>query len=927
MNSVSTELFEQLKRKRTSLTKSKIVEKIFFVLHFDEAGAYLTVENVNQEPVHINYEAFTGPTRDFLKTIQKIEDKNSYRVFWENPDHRIYLFENEYLLWLLRHCDNFVNTAKEPLKFVDSLVRITLQISPKDTEVLKSEFMLSAQGNNYGQIRFLSENHILSGNQIFQTPSIFENFKDFLLFQTTFFPAILDKFLSLFFSYFDNIQVKYEDFRFVDGSSKLVQPTLIFERVDTENSLYLRIANTVSGYDVDFFENYEITKVVSLDEAERKIIVSPLEYGNYDACMDEVQKALKKHSRPAQENLNFFQEDNLFIIQKDLARDFIYRVLPGLMSRYFILGAEKLKNYQIRTVTPRLNLSLAHGIDFLEGDATLDFEGQELPLFDVLNQIENNSYVVLSDGTHALINKNYVNKLKRLFKKQKERLRISFFDLPIVEELIDEKIASEVFKGSREIFLGFNNIKDLDLPFPEIHGSLREYQKQGYKWIKYLQQHKLGGCLADDMGLGKTVQAITLLASIYPEEKKVSLILMPKTLLFNWANEIRKFAPDLTFYTYHGIQRDLTEALTNNLILTTYATIRNDIEKFKDLEFHYVILDESQNIKNLNSQSTKAVMLLKADHRLSLSGTPIENNLLELYSLFRFLNPAMFGSPEDFNRHYAYPIQKEEDKEVLHELRKKIYPFILRRVKKDVLQELPEKIEQTLFVDMTPRQKILYEHRRQFYYQMVKSQIASNGIQKSQFFIFKALSELRQIASIPEAKSKNQIISPKRELLLENITDVLANNHKVLVFANFLHVLDRVSADLEKVGVQHLIMTGETRNREELVDRFQNDDKYRVFLMTLKTGGIGLNLTAADYIFIFDPWWNVAAENQAIDRTHRIGQDKTVFSYKLITKGTIEEKILQLQQLKSELFNNLISSDGASIKSLNEKDVEFVLGE
>ncbi|HDL07267.1 MAG TPA: DEAD/DEAH box helicase, partial [Desulfobacteraceae bacterium] len=436
----------------------------------------------------------------------------------------------------------------------------------------------------------------------------------------------------------------------------------------------------------------------------------------------------------------------------------------------------------------------------------------------------------------------------------------------------------------------------------------------------------LGGCLADDMGLGKTLQAIALLADIYPKEKKSSLIIMPKSLLFNWENEIKKFKRELTYYTYHANNRNLEEAKKKQLVLTTYSMVRIDIDKFKDTEFYYIILDESQNVKNINSQISKSVMLLKSDYRLALSGTPIENNLGELYSLFRFLNPAMFRSINDFNKNYVIPIQKEDDKDALHELKKKIYPFILRRLKQDVLKDLPDKIEQTLFIDMSDDQKTFYEQRRLFYYHNIKDQIKQSGIKKTHFFILQALGELRQIASIPESKSENQIISPKRQILVGNILDVAANNHKVLVFANFLNALDCIAEDLNKAGVDYLLMTGATRDRKELVEKFQNDESYKVFLMTLKTGGTGLNLTAADYIFIFDPWWNRSVENQAIDRTHRIGQDKTVFSYKLITRGTIEEKILQLQEMKKELFESLISSDGASMKSLDEKDIDFILG-
>ncbi|MFN8576796.1 MAG: DEAD/DEAH box helicase [Candidatus Sericytochromatia bacterium] len=456
---------------------------------------------------------------------------------------------------------------------------------------------------------------------------------------------------------------------------------------------------------------------------------------------------------------------------------------------------------------------------------------------------------------------------------------------------------------------------------------MRTYQEQGFKWLEYLYKNSLGGCLADDMGLGKTLQTITLLSSIYPNEKKSSLIIMPKSLLFNWENELKKFNPKISYYIYYADNKDLKKAQKNNLILTTYTMMRSDIKEFKELNFHYIILDESQNIKNAETQTAKAVMLLNGKHRLALSGTPIENNLGELYSLFRFLNPAMFGSMDDFNDDYLVPIQKENNKDVIHDLKRKIYPFILRRLKKDVLKELPDKVEQTLYVDMTKEQKKLYEERRSFFYNTLRQQINTNGINKSQFFIFQALTELRQIASIPESQSDNKITSPKRELLIENILEVVANGHKVLVFVNYLDAIDLIGEDLEKNGIEFLSMSGQTKDRQALVDKFQNQDKYKVFIMTLKTGGLGLNLTAADFVFIFDPWWNKSAENQAIDRAHRMGQDKTVFSYKIITKRTIEEKILSLQEKKMALFENLISSDNSSIKSFTEEDIEFILGE
>jgi SNF2 family DNA or RNA helicase len=353
--------------------------------------------------------------------------------------------------------------------------------------------------------------------------------------------------------------------------------------------------------------------------------------------------------------------------------------------------------------------------------------------------------------------------------------------------------------------------------------------------------------------------------------------------------------------------------------------MRNEIEKLKEESFYYIILDESQNIKNINAQTTKAALLLKGKHRLALSGTPIENNLGELFALFHFLNPAMFGTWAQFSADYLVPIQKYNEPIASQELRKKIYPFILRRLKKEVLTELPDKIEQTLYVDMNEEQKRLYEQRRQYYAGAIQTQIQEKGVQGAQFFIFQALNELRQIATVPESISEGRVESSKLELLGEQLLDAVANGHKVLVFVNFLAAIESIGAHLDAAGIGYASMTGATRNREAQVQQFQNDPDCRVFLMTLKTGGTGLNLTAASTIFIYDPWWNVAAENQAIDRAYRMGQKQKVLAYKLIVKNSIEEKILQLQEVKRALFDNIISADGASLKSFSEEDIKLLL--
>ncbi len=401
---------------------------------------------------------------------------------------------------------------------------------------------------------------------------------------------------------------------------------------------------------------------------------------------------------------------------------------------------------------------------------------------------------------------------------------------------------------------------------------------------------------------------------------------MPRSLLTNWQNELSRFNPNLSFYLYYANERKIEKIKEHHIVLTTYALVRNDIEKLRKIKFDTIILDESQNIKNIESKISKAVMLLNGKHKFALSGTPIENSLFELYSLFRFINEGIFSGVANFKRDFAIPIQAEANEEVAHLLKAKITPFLLRRLKQDVLKDLPAKQEQVIYVNMDEAHEKFYNEKRDYYKQLLDQQIAANGIQSSRFVILQAFNDLRQIASAPELKSENHIVSSKIKNLFEMLEDIILNGHKVLIFANFLGSLDLISAKADELGYEHLMMTGSTRNRQKLVDTFQNDKSIKLFLMTLKVGGVGLNLTEADYVFIFDPWWNKAAENQAVDRTHRIGQKNKVFSYKMITKDTIEEKILELQAQKQDMTDMIISGDEGGLKQLTPSDLDYILG-
>jgi SNF2 family DNA or RNA helicase len=929
-------MFDAFKRRMKIDTSVSKPQKIAFRIALKPEGACLEVVNLKGEPVDVSYLTYSGAVRNLLRAIDQIEERNSFVIDWEHPEGGLYLAEHEYLVDLLRGCDNVVNEAMQPIHFADAPATVRVLISEREesrkgsAELLETRVQLRHGDVDEDDFYMLNERNALAGTVVWEVPPMGDGFRALNHMRGKMTRDDLPLFLSLLFSNLEQVGVYFKDYKVVFSKEKVyARGTLIFEKVDEQEALYLRVGQSLADMGVDVLEQFDLYRYAEINDLEKTVTVKYLEQAPLSELVANIENLLKKHRPKGRKGsiAEVHRDENLFIVPSETASAFIYNELPSLLAEYLIFGSEKLKRYKISSAQPSLKLNMSHGIDFFEGDVQVDFgNNEQYDLFDVISQYQKKRYVQLSDGSHALLNEAYVKRLERLFNKKGKKTQLSFFDLPLVEDLIAEEAAKKVFSKSRKVFEGFNELSRKRPKLPELKATMRKYQIQGYQWMKYLRDNKLGGCLADDMGLGKTLQSIALLADAYPGEKKPSLIIMPRSLLFNWKKEVEKFAPQLSTYTFYGLDRDWDAASKAHLILTTYATMRNEIETLKEKEFYYVLLDESQNIKNIQAQTTKAAMLLKSEHRLALSGTPIENNLGELYSLFHFLNPAMFGSLKNFNEHYLAPIQKDNDQDAVHALRKKIYPFVLRRLKKDVLTELPDKTEQTLLIEMSDEQRTLYEQRRQFYQMAVQEQIQSKGLQQSRFFVFQALNELRQIASIPEHISDKVGMSPKRELLMEQLMEVIGNGRKALIFVNYLAAVELISEQLDEQGIDFVSMTGSTRDRQSLVNRFQNDPNCRVFLMTLKTGGTGLNLTAADTIFIFDPWWNVAAENQAIDRAHRIGQSQKVMAYKLITEGSIEEKILKLQELKKSLFDNIITADSNSMKSLSEEDINFILG-
>ena len=885
-------------------------DALYLALYDSEKNLISSYSNLNQNDIN-NY-------------IENLENEKEFFISWEEEKNSDYLKLDEKLISYLLGKDNFVNDDFEIIEKKE-IENIALFI--RDNKEIEDRLDIYIEIND----NLLTKNNIV-GNYIYSQSTFYKVDIE----EDTQFPLLdlfqkidkyeLESYATLILKNYKNIDLKYEDYETVLSEERNAIPQIIIEKISFDNSLYIKINSIISTMDYEFFTKNKIETVLIVNELEKKLEISKINLENLSSDMFEIVKVLTKLQKSIGLKSSYYiDNENFIILNEELAKEFVKKELLQLTGKYSIIGTDRLRKYNIKAVRPKLSGKFSYNLDYFEGEVEVEIEGEKFSIQQLLNNYKKDEYIVLSDGTNALINREYIEKLQRVFKEEDgNKIKVSFFDMPIVQDMIDEKAFENDFLGNKDFFEGINELPKEEVEYPKLNATLRDYQKYGYKWLKYLTDNNLGACLADDMGLGKTLQAIALLSNLHEEKKKKSMVIMPKSLIYNWENEIKKFAPKLKVGVYYGINRDFSSLKKVDVILTTYGTIRNDIENLLEHKFDLLILDESQNIKNINSQTTKAVLLLNAKKRVALSGTPIENNLLELYSLFRFLNPEMFGSVQRFTNNYIVPIQKYSDISTIEELKKKIYPFLLRRVKKEVLEDLPDKIEKLVYVDMNDEHRRFYEERRKYYYSLLEKNTSSQG-NFDKFFVLQAINELRHIVSSPELESK-KIISSKKEVLIENVVEAIENNHKVLVFVNYLSSIESICDSLKENKIKYLKMTGQTKDRQTLVDKFQNDSRYKVFVMTLKTGGVGLNLVSADTIFIYDPWWNTTVENQAIDRAYRLGQDKTVFAYKMIMRNTIEEKILKLQEIKNKLLDDLISEDNLSTKNLSKNDIEFILG-
>lgn len=607
-----------------------------------------------------------------------------------------------------------------------------------------------------------------------------------------------------------------------------------------------------------------------------------------------------------------------------------------------ITGYDTLEQMRINPNKPVTNLQITSGIDWFDADVEVLFGDQVVKIADIKKALsKQNTHLKLKDGTIGLLTDEWMEKYGLMVKmgtvEKDGKLRLKQVHFSVIDTLALESGADPSLlqlAEKREKLQNYdfeNNIETSIIP-ANVQATLRPYQEGGFRWMQFLADTGWGGILADDMGLGKTLQTLTFLQAVQNRDANARfLIICPTSLMYNWENEIKKFTPTLTYHIHHGTNRNTYDIIKakENVLITSYGTLRGDIKKITEIEFDYVILDESQAIKNPLSQVAKASLLINSKNKIALSGTPIQNNTFDLYAQMNFLNPGMLGSMEFFRNEFANPIDKNQDAEAKNYLRKLINPFLLRRTKEQVAPDLPAKTETVLFCEMGAKQRKVYDAFKNSFRSQILGEIEERGIERSQMSILTGLTKLRQICDSPAILSGDEQYE-NNSIKIDEIVREMAENmigHKALVFSQFLGMLGLIRDELEKMNIPYVYFDGSTssKERENAINTFQNSDDCRVFLISLKAGGVGLNLTAADYVYLVDPWWNPAVEQQAIDRTHRIGQTKNIFAYRMICKNTIEEKILILQDRKLGLVKDLISDDNAFLKKLTREDVEYLL--
>jgi SNF2 family DNA or RNA helicase len=718
---------------------------------------------------------------------------------------------------------------------------------------------------------------------------------------------------------------------------------------------YSHIKKAPVSFQKEFVLNNTLEKIIYISEEEDFILLTPVfKYGEYEIpILSKKQVYLKDSngdeylmSREIEEEYQMIAvlQRQCYDFSEQEGQEFFYLSKRRFLEEgwfleafeqwrelgYQILGFNSIKENRYNQHKAKVGISVASGIDWFDTSIEISFGNQLVPLKQLQKAVKNRTkFVSLNDGTLGILPQEWINKFAHYFRGGevvKDHIRTSKINFTYLDEVYDKELLSfetqEEIKSLKEKIQSFKSIKEVDVP-KGLNAELRSYQKEGVNWLCFLDEFNFGGCLADDMGLGKTIQIIAfILHQRKNKGKNTNLVVVPTSLIFNWQQEIKKFAPSLKVHTIYGAERERTvKGLEKyEVILTSYGTLLSDVYYLKEFPFNYIFLDESQAIKNPDSQRYKSVRLLQSRNKIVMTGTPIENNTFDLFAQFSFACPGLLGTQTQFKEDFAIPIDKYKDLERSRELQRRINPFVLRRTKAQVATELPDKTEIVLYCEMGKEQRDVYESYKKEMRDYLKA-TTSKKKHMDTMYMLAALTKLRQICNSPALLNEEEYYgneSAKINVLLQEIREK-HKYHKILVFSQFVGMLDLIKLELEKENIAFSYLTGQSKNREQIVEEFQENDEIRVFLISLKAGGTGLNLTEADYVYLVDPWWNPAVENQAIDRCYRIGQDKHVIAVRLITPGTIEEKVVKLQSSKKEIASDLIQTDESILKSLSKE--------
>ena len=672
---------------------------------------------------------------------------------------------------------------------------------------------------------------------------------------------------------------------------------------------------------------------IAFDYAGRRVPERPAGRGVYDPAARRLVIRDQAAEASARDFVGQLGLEETTVYGEKPALRFSPKKLPAVARACLAAGWNVEAEGKMFRKPGAMKVEVSSGIDWFELHGEVDYGGATAKLPALLAALRRGENMVrLDDGTYGLLPEEWLSRFGQIAgmgAAETDHVRFARNQAGLLDALLatqPEVSCDETFTRVRDELRSFAGVRAAEQP-AGFTGQLRDYQRDGLGWMDFLRRFGFGGCLADDMGLGKTAQVLALLEArrASGQASGPSLVVVPRSLVFNWKQEVGRFTPELRVLDHTGVTRTVNGFANYDLVVTTYGTLRRDAAEFRDIEFDYLVLDEAQAIKNAGTESAKAARLLRGRNRLALSGTPVENHLGELWSIFEFLNPGMLGGAGIFK--LAGNAGRNLSDETRQLLAQALRPFILRRTKEQVARELPRKSEQTLYCELETAQRKLYNELRAHYRSSLLGMVASQGLAKSKIQVLEALLRLRQAACHPglvDPKRRNDD-SAKMDMLVDRLGEVVAEGHKALVFSQFTSLLALVQDRLAQLGMVHEYLDGATRDRQQRVERFQNDPDCPLFLISLKAGGLGLNLTAAEYVFLLDPWWNPAVEAQAVDRAHRIGQTRQVFAYRLIARDTVEEKILQLQGSKRDLAAAIIGENNSLIGNLKREDLELLL--